>query len=259
MSRILSAEKILIDLGVSAPEHIDVEAIAFSLGAIVKYRPLNGCAARIIGCDDRAIISVDPRCTEGRRRFSVGHEIGHWINDRGKGAHLCSQNLISESSPVGNLSEKRANEFSSDLILPEFLLKPRLAKRDVNFKTVKEIKEEFKTSITATALKCVSLSESPVMLVAFKITGERWFKRGRHIPENIFPVQELDPDSAAFSILYGDEGKEAGPIPVRADRWISHREAKEHYIQEHSIKISDDTVLSLLCWQSNQKILNFRR
>jgi hypothetical protein len=254
----LSPEKILTDLGVTSPEHIDLEAIAFSLGAVVKYRLLDGCAARIIGCNDRAIISVDPRCNEGRKRFSVGHEIGHWINDRGKGAHLCSQSLISESSSVGNISEKKANEFSSDLILPEFLLKPRLVKRDVNFKAVKEIKDEFKTSITATAIKCVLLSENPAMLVSFKTTGERWFKRGNNLSPNIFPVQELDVDSVAFNILYGAEGKEAGPVTVRADRWISHRGAREHYIQEHSLKITSDTVLSLLWWKANGRILNFQ-
>ena len=40
------AEKVLRDLGIVRPEDIDLEVVAWHLGAKVKYRPLNTCEAR---------------------------------------------------------------------------------------------------------------------------------------------------------------------------------------------------------------------
>ena len=44
-----SAEAILRRLGVTDPSEIDLEAIAWYLGARVRYRPLSACEARIVG------------------------------------------------------------------------------------------------------------------------------------------------------------------------------------------------------------------
>jgi hypothetical protein len=51
-------ERLLQDLGVTDPDEIDLEAIAWTMGAEVRYRPLDGCEARILGRDDEAIITV---------------------------------------------------------------------------------------------------------------------------------------------------------------------------------------------------------
>jgi hypothetical protein len=55
------AERLLQELGVTEPGEIDLEAIAFHLGAHVRYRTLDGCEARIIGSNDTAIITVNER------------------------------------------------------------------------------------------------------------------------------------------------------------------------------------------------------
>ena len=52
-------ERLLRSLGIEKPEDIDLEAVAWSVGAKVKYRPLKSCEARICGYGDKAIISVD--------------------------------------------------------------------------------------------------------------------------------------------------------------------------------------------------------
>ncbi len=61
------AEVILRELGITDPKEIDVEAIARYLGASVKSRPLDGCEARIVGANGRAVISVNSRSSRTRR------------------------------------------------------------------------------------------------------------------------------------------------------------------------------------------------
>lgn len=83
------AELILKALGITDPAEIDLEAIAWDRGARIRYRPLDGCEARIVGTSDRAIITVNSRSPRRRRRFSVAHELGHWHYHRGR-TLMCS-------------------------------------------------------------------------------------------------------------------------------------------------------------------------
>ncbi len=70
------AEALLRSLGVTRPADIDLEAIAWSVGAKVRDAVLESCEARIIGYHDRAIITVQQGGDPRRRRFSIGHELG---------------------------------------------------------------------------------------------------------------------------------------------------------------------------------------
>jgi hypothetical protein len=43
------AERMLMGLGISEPKEIDLDAIAWTKGAVVNYRPMDGCEATIVG------------------------------------------------------------------------------------------------------------------------------------------------------------------------------------------------------------------
>src|SRR5689334_25329003 len=95
-------DMVLHELGITRPQDIDLEVIAWHLGAKVKYRPLHSCEARIVGKNDRAIITVDNRKLPERQRYSVGHELGHWHHHRGR----C---LICRSDEIGNYRASAIN------------------------------------------------------------------------------------------------------------------------------------------------------
>jgi Zn-dependent peptidase ImmA (M78 family) len=119
------AERILQGLGITDPKDIDLEAIAWTRGAVVNFRPLDRCEATIIGSKRRAVISVNSRSPPERRRFSLGHELGHLHHHR-------RQVLFCANSDVGNFAndarkpERQADSFASHLILPNYLVDPRL-------------------------------------------------------------------------------------------------------------------------------------
>lgn len=56
-----AAEQILQALGIEEPGEIDLEAVAWHMGVTVRYRPLDGCEARIIGNGARAIATINER------------------------------------------------------------------------------------------------------------------------------------------------------------------------------------------------------
>jgi hypothetical protein len=107
------AETILKRLGITDPREIDLEAIAWHLGAHIRYRPLEHCEARIVGHADRAVITVNSRSGRRRKRFSIGHELGHWHHDRGR-------LLFCQAADIG----RAADRFASNLLMPEYLCEP---------------------------------------------------------------------------------------------------------------------------------------
>jgi len=111
-----SPSLLLKELGVSEPREIDIEAIAQYCGATIVYERLEGSEARILGNNDRAIITVNSEAQVGRRRFSAGHELGHWMRDRGKVGFSCTEQvMIGEWASVN--TERAANEYAADLLI----------------------------------------------------------------------------------------------------------------------------------------------
>src|SRR5438128_1413922 len=105
-------EQLLETLGIDDPKDLDIAAIAYYWGATVLYELLTGCEANIVGYGERAIITVNRDALPGRQRFSAGHELGHWMRDRGQRAFGCTGRQIDSEWSASN-PETRANRFAS--------------------------------------------------------------------------------------------------------------------------------------------------
>src|SRR3954453_10445728 len=148
MTSVTAAERILMGLGISEPKEIDLEVIAWSRGAIVEYRPLDRCDATIVGSTRKAVIAVNSRSGPERRRFSIAHELGHWHHHRGRILFCGSKDVENLADDALN-PERHADSFASDLILPNYLLHPRLRKvKRLTLTAAREVGEEFAASLT---------------------------------------------------------------------------------------------------------------
>lgn len=253
MSHLRPAEELLVSLGVTSSRDIDLEAIAFSTGATVRYRPLEGCEARIVGIGDRAIISVNSRSIPTRKRFSVGHELGHWHHHRGR-------SFVCRASDIGNPRrspadpERVADGYSADLLLPPFLFEP-LARQigRTTFKAVDDLREEFKTSLRATAIRLVEHGPEPAMLVCHAKNGRQWFNRPAQIPDKWFPQEQLDGQSYAMDVLYG-KVERSRRVLIGADAWFDSREAQRYQLYEESCVASHGEILTILVFKDEEML-----
>ena len=243
--RLPKAEQRIMDLGISDPSEIDVEAIAWDEGVLVEYRDIRGCEARLVGFENRAIVTIRANTEERRKRFSIAHELGHWNYHRGRSFECRADDLVVgyTSKP---LEEKEADEYAANLLLPTFLFKPlaRSIKRPT-FDGVKHLADQFNTSITATAIRLVEMNVWPLLLICHSKNGRAWFKRSSDIPERWFPRKELNSDSNAFDRLFGNEERTRAQ-KINADAWFDGREAERYELVEDTMRISNDQVLTLL-------------
>jgi len=244
--RVRPAERILLELGIEKPQDIDLEAIAWTLGAAVNYRPLDKCEAMIVGGDRRAIITVNSKAIPSRRRFSIAHEIGHWHHHRGR-VLFCGARDIDNPADDALHPEKQADQFASDLILPTFMVKPCVVKmKRLTLAAVREIAEEFRASDTATLLKIVDLDRFPILVVCHSKERRRWFRRAPMIPGWWFPRPELDHESFAFDLLFGGAAESPYPRKIGADAWFEFRGVDRFEVQEQSFRLPNEEVLTLL-------------
>jgi Zn-dependent peptidase ImmA (M78 family) len=248
-----SPSRLLKELGITEPREIDIEAIAQYCGATIVYEQLEGCEARILGNNDRAIITVNSGSPRGRKRFSAAHELGHWMRDRGKVGFSCTEQvMIGEWGSIN--TERGANEYAADLLLPAEIFGKESRNKPITFDTVRELSDAFLTSLTATAIRLVRHGSFPAMLVYLENGKRKWFIRGNDVPDSLWPLEAPKPATTAVDLLRGKSEEHA--IPIQADGWIDHPRSRWYEVVEHSIRISSIGILSLLWWKDERQLLD---
>lgn len=253
--RSMAPAELLSELGIDEPEDIDVEAIAEYCKATIVYAPLTGCEARIIGHGDRAIITINEGSSPERKRFSAGHELGHWSHDRGRATLACTERQFTSEWFTEN-PEQRANRYAADLLMPVHMFQLRAANKPVTFSTVGDLAGTFQTSVTATAIRVVECGAFPSMVICSDGRGRKWFTRSEILPETLWPHNAPGTETAAFELHRNPTASPQGPIVIDAVQWINHPNAGRYVVTEDSIRINSSLVLTLLWWKDERQLLD---
>jgi hypothetical protein len=170
----------------------------------------------------------------GRRRFTVAHEIGHYI------LHVdqqipCSPRVIEgwrESQPT---PEREADTFASELLLPTTETVQCVNRRWPSMEVVADVAEHFGTSLMAAGRKFCDVASQACAVVWSSQRKIRWFHGSPTFAHFIEVGKEIDFDSVAYRAY------ESKPIPaemeeIPADAWI-----KSSWLREDAV-VSEQTI-----------------
>lgn len=242
MKATLEAEQYLRSYGVSDPTHIDLEALAWTMGIAVKFRTLDSCEAKIVGVGDRAIITVDDRFGEKRARFSLAHEIGHWCRHRGQ-VLFCDKKNIGATKSTGSHKEREADCFAAELLMPRYLFLPELRSLGApSFQIINSLATSFGVSRKAAALRFVDLYPGKCMLVCSGRHNRKWYRASARWSKDWIPKKRAEPRSGVRDLIFGTESHRQVSSTFSADAFFGHWDAKTYNIICHSIVVggSDD-------------------
>jgi Zn-dependent peptidase ImmA (M78 family) len=239
------AEELLTELSISDPNDIDIEAIAHCVGVEVEYRPLSGCEAQIIGFRNSAVIYVRDDMRPTRKKFSGGHELGHWYHHRGLSFVCRSDDIGRPTDEKSRDAERLADAYSADLILPPFMVAPRLERLgDVTMEGIIELARNFSTSVTATAIRIVRMTRQPLILVASNLYGRKW--QWPSIAAGGLKIREdLDARASAFSAVL-TTGRVGQAKKEPANYWFDRRHVEKFEVRVQSIRTTEGEILTLL-------------
>lgn len=239
------AESLIDELGIASARDIDIEAIAFDSGVDVLYEALDGCEATLVGFGSKAIATVSPSPSRGRERFSVAHEIGHWLLHRGKSFRCRADDIVQNYSADLRL-EKDADEFASHLLMPTSIFRPAIkAANRPGLNDLQDIAEQFEVSMQAVSIRLATLDTVPVIVACYTKAGLKWSIRASHVPKRWWLRNQLDDDSFAYDVLYAGKlcnrlGKQPG------ETWFENDDADQYEVLEQSMPSSNGQVLVLL-------------
>ena len=226
---------------------VNVEKIAEDLGLFVKKVALDGFEGCLVTDGTVGGILIDAGVTDVRRqRFTLAHEIGHFLMHRSQGDfHDTMEDMTDFQSEL----ELEANLFASHLLIPHALLPP--AADGFTFADVDQIAAACGVSLQAAARRLIRHLDKACALVVLQDGQVRYYvgsRLFRAMDGHIRTKQSPHPDTAAAQVLAG--GGEAGQATkqVPASLWIAGgplaQEGQD--LQEESRRLEDGYTYALL-------------
>jgi len=162
-------------------EPLDLVALCHELGLRIREVPARGFDGALIrskACQ-KGIVAVKASIREAsRKRFTIAHEIGHFIipHHRNLG-NICEERKIESFDRSLNRSEMEANEFAAELLLPSGALRRRFDLSEFSLAQISAVAAEYGTSLTATTRSFLTLTDLPCAMIWSVANRARWFVR----------------------------------------------------------------------------------
>jgi uncharacterized protein DUF955 len=202
----------------------------------------------------RGIIAVKKNIrSDGRKRFTIAHEIGHYVlPGHDEGGSICNPADIEGWKDRSNTKEREADDFAAELIIPTVVVKARLVSTTPSLKVIETIATECRASLSASAWKYCDLTSEQVAILWSEQGNVAWSRSSPEFPfyfKNGRPIEEA---SFAFDCFNGLKVP-SRPELVPATAWIDSFNLKDGAkIYEESRHLPFyDSVLTLLWAKEN--------
>ena len=218
---VIAARELHNLLGWTTPTDFTLEEIANALGIIIKHLPIKGSEGRILIKGDTGIISLNSSIThQGKKNFVIGHEIGHFILHKNLATLFSdTHKTLSEWYKKGP-HEQQANEFASELLMPETLYKNKVTNKKLNLSLIEEVSVYFNVSITAAFLRYVTLGSYPIMVVFIEDGKVKWKQNSDDFPFTFLPINSAVPAWTVAGDYFNNNNLETQPEKVNAIDWF---------------------------------------
>ena len=173
----LAAIKLMKEIGITDPNQIPIELIASGLNATIVAKKLSNSDGRIVFGDKRTLITINSSIEyEGKRRFTIAHEIGHLMLHRNHFQVHHDNDATLEYFQKGS-QETEANEFASEILMPENLFRKISDEYEFSPALLNYLADYFKTSITSIAYTYFRYGIHPICLIyTYNNTVKYWMR-----------------------------------------------------------------------------------
>jgi len=147
-----------IDVKSNSDFSIDVNHIAEKLNInIILYDFSDGVSGAFFKDHDNLMLGINKSHSEQRQRFTIAHEIGHYVLHSTEFLHYDTKKLDEiyfRADNVSNQDEVEANHFAAELLMPEKLINKCI---DNNIHSIEKLAQRFNVSQNAMRYRLINL------------------------------------------------------------------------------------------------------
>jgi len=247
---IAKARAIIHELDIRDPDELDLVLVASHYDVLVMHRALNGADGSLVRNGANAVITVNSSIKqEGKKRFVIAHELGHFfLHPETRQFDLCKETDIDIWNYKRNPEEAEANTFTAELLMPEDLFEPCIRGEEPSFQLISNLAKQFKTTITATAIRFVSLTEESCALIASENSMRKWFFASKEFEFWLKEDESIHKYTCAAEIHAG-KTMASRDNQVLAGAWLQdYDESSKECITEDSILLGNYGLVLSLLW-----------
>ena len=242
-----AARRLLAESATTRPHEICLTALVGRLEIELKLVPARAFAGVLLRDGDFGTILVADHLSIGRQRFTIGHELGHAIlhpptNPR----QTCGLEDLAVYSAATRPREREANVFATELLMPREMFTP-LIRFPPSMGNIKELSDEFRTSLTATAIRFCQLCGERSAVVFSQKGAIGWTFSSPDFGFNISLGATLDSDTFAYDAnLAKNVPGEFTEVPLGA--WVDEEVPRGTVVQEVSVAMPKQHAALTLLW-----------
>jgi Zn-dependent peptidase ImmA (M78 family) len=238
---------------------VPLEEIAKTAGIKeIKYSPLNSFEGTLLANENKTegVIIVNSNSRHHRQRFTLGHELGHFMIPRHGHKMQCSKNdLVAQPTKTMSATlsiEVEANQFAAEILLPRSLLKKSsdfINKPSID--AIKSIASKFNVSFQASAVRFADIHDYPITIVMSRegrvIYGYKnsefpfWLKIGKN--------GDLIPPKSLSGMVDAKKSETISSDECLSSLWFDknrHYELPESLIEE--VYVQEDGYIATILW-----------
>lgn len=226
----------------------DVFEVARKLKLKVKEETLESCDGVLVRPKGiaRGIVAINRNIrSEGRKHFTIAHEIGHFVMPGHEGA-ICSKGDI-EGWDSRTERERQADEFAAELLIPSSVFKEKVAAAQPSLGFIDVIASDCAVSLSASGRRYCDLTSERCAIVWSSEGRVVWAKPSSEFRFGIQKGKLIEKDTYAHDCFQG-QGAPARLEPVPARSWLRSENLREGAsIWEESRSLPNyDSVLTML-------------
>ncbi len=182
---------------------VPIEDFAASVGIEeIKALETDGFEGALLTDADktRGVILFNGRSARQRKRFTIGHELGHFLIPTHRGNQQCTSKDMRESKRATERErrEAEANRFSAGLLMPRhWFVREMNRLGDADVSHVRALARLFDTSLEATANRYAELTDNRCAIVFSKDGLVRYARPSKHFPKLVVRTGDALPVGAS--------------------------------------------------------------
>lgn len=235
---------------IDSPAHLNLEEIANAEYLIVEETDTDNYLGKINFNADYGFVSINRSIAEpGAKRFTLAHELGHFMNEREKRflKHSCSFIDIYGKK----IHESDANIFAAELLMHRPWFNKIILNRPVNMELIKEIAEQLGVSLTAAAFRYAEIGQYPVAVIMSRDGKVAWSCINEYFPYKWIPKNYIvRNESSAYDFFSGSDMQTCDDL-IPAHTWFSEDKNcnETSYLNEQNVAMPKYGAVLTLLWQ----------